>query len=88
MNRTIERLKLVFLGLFALSAAGVFAYHSLVVWPGEACEKGGKWWDPKHRVCATPVLISDITGRPIKDVHAERAAAMAQSADEPQVVAP
>ncbi|MFN9927655.1 MAG: hypothetical protein ACK53I_12035, partial [Phenylobacterium sp.] len=30
-----------------------------------------KWWDYSQRVCAQPVLISDITGRTIQDKQAE-----------------
>lgn len=33
MNRTIDRLKLIFLGLFAILSAGALAYHVFWVWP-------------------------------------------------------
>jgi len=64
MNPTINRLKLIFLGLFALGCAGVWAYQILWVWPAQRCEDSGAWWDREHRVCATPIAITDITGRP------------------------
>jgi len=74
----INRLKLLFLGVFALSSAGVFVYHAVWVWPRQACEAKGDWWDWRGRTCAHPVLISDITGRPIKEKRdAAKAAATA-----------
>lgn len=74
MNRTIDRLKLIFLGLFAVSSAGVFVYHVGWVWPGQKCEEAGDWWDWRTRTCAHPILISDITGRVIKDNNSREAA--------------
>jgi len=79
MNRTIDRLKLIFLGLFAVMSAGVFVYHVFWVWPGDKCEAAGDWWDGRTRTCAKPILISDITGRVIKD-EATRKAAKADAA--------
>lgn len=62
--------------------AGVFVAVSLVmvvvqlVWinPGRECEQAGKWWDWRQRTCAQPILISDITGRPITDRKSHEAA--------------
>lgn len=71
MNRIIDRLKLVFLVIFGVAALGTFVYHYGWVWPRQRCEADHKWWDPKGRVCAQPVLISDITGRTIEDKQAE-----------------
>jgi hypothetical protein len=42
----------------------------------EKCTQARKWWDGSQRVCAQPILISDITGRVIADPKA-RAEAMA-----------
>jgi len=64
MNRTIDRLKLVFLGLFALGAVGVWAYQLMWVRPAKQCEAQQSWWDASTRTCATPIYIPDITGRP------------------------
>ncbi|MCG9917558.1 MAG: hypothetical protein MH112_14530 [Phenylobacterium sp.] len=75
MGRTIERLKYIFAGVFALCLVGIFAYQAHVVWPQERCEAQGDWWDPDGRVCARPVLISDITGRTIPERQAAEAAA-------------
>ena len=79
MNRTIDRLKLIFLAVFAILSAGAFVYHIGWVWPGQKCEANGDWWDWRSRTCAKPILISDITGRVIKD-DATRKAAKADAA--------
>lgn len=74
MNPDIERLKLIFIGLFAAGAVGVGVWQIGWEGPRRACEGQGKWWDYSERVCAQPVLISDITGRTIQDKQAEAAA--------------
>ncbi len=79
MNRTIDRLKLIFVGLFAVLSVGALVYHIGWVWPGQKCEAAGDWWDWRSRTCARPILISDITGRVIKD-DASRAAAEEEAA--------
>jgi hypothetical protein len=70
MNRTLERLKLIFLGLFALLFVAMMIWQVGWIWPEQNCEKARKWWDNSQRVCAQPVLISDITGRIISDPQA------------------
>jgi hypothetical protein len=55
VNRTIDRMKLFFLGVFALSCAAVWAYQVIYVWPARRCEAAGNWWDPEGRQCATPI---------------------------------
>ena len=74
MNPNIERLKLIFIALFAVAALGVLVWQVGWIVPQKNCEKAHKWWDSGERVCATPVLISDITGRTIQDKQAEAAA--------------
>ena len=76
MNRllTMKRLSILFLSIFAVLLAGMFAYENLVIAPGDRCEAGGKWWDPQGRECAQPISIAEITGRPNPG---ERAAASA-----------
>ena len=74
MNPNIERLKLIFIALFAVAALGVLVWQVGWIVPQKNCEKAHKWWDSGERVCATPVLISDITGRTIQDKEAEAAA--------------
>jgi hypothetical protein len=72
---TMKRLSILFLSIFAVLLAGMFAYERLVVAPGDRCEAGGKWWDPETKVCAQPISIAEITGRPNPG---ERAAASAE----------
>ncbi len=74
ITRSIDRLKLVFVGLFALITVGVLIVHFVWIWPGKECEAARKWWDWRTRTCAQPVLISDITGRIIADPKARAAA--------------
>ena len=71
MNTNVERLMLIFLGVFVLSIGGVATYWFGWEVPKRQCESAHKWWDGGQRVCATPVLISDITGRTIQDKDAE-----------------
>lgn len=61
---TMKRLSVMFLACFAILMGGMFAYEALVVAPGDRCEAGGQWWDPKSGVCAQPISIAEITGRP------------------------
>ncbi len=71
MNPNIERLKLIFIALFVIAAIGVGVWQVWWIAPARHCEKElKKWWDPDQRICATPVLISDITGRVITDEKA------------------
>jgi len=71
MNPSIERLKRIFLIVFALCCVAVVIWQVAWVIPRNRCESGGKWWDGYSRVCAQPVLISDITGRTLQDKQAE-----------------
>jgi len=75
MNPTIERLKLIFLGIFAVANVGILIWQVGWAWPEEKCTQARKWWDGSQRVGAQPILISDITGRVIADPQA-RAEAM------------
>jgi hypothetical protein len=75
MNPTIERLKLIFLGIFAVANVGILIWQLGWAWPEQKCTEARKWWDGSQRVCAQPILISDITGRVIADSKA-RAEAM------------
>jgi hypothetical protein len=64
MHRTFSRLKYAFLGLFLLGSAGSAYYQIWVVKPRQDCERKGGWWDRFEGVCATPIDISQFTGRP------------------------
>jgi hypothetical protein len=80
MNRLIDRLKIVFLGLFAISCVVVWAYQLLWVAPMKACEAHGNWWDPSSRVCATPIYLPNLTGRPIGALSPAQLKARAEDA--------
>lgn len=74
MNPTIERLKLIFLGIFAVANIGILAWTFGWAMPEQKCLESHKWWDPYERVCAQPILTSDITGRVITNKAARDAA--------------
>lgn len=74
MNPTIERLKLIFLGIFAVANVGILVWTVGWAMPEQKCTEAHKWWDGYQRVCATPILTSDITGRMITDPAARAAA--------------
>lgn len=77
MNPNIERLKLIFIAAFVVLVAAVVVWQIGWIWPQRKCETAHKWWDSGQRVCAQPVLVSDITGRVITD---EKALAAAKAA--------
>ena len=61
---TFPRLAMIFFALFGVAVAGVFAVQAYWVAPGERCEAAGKWYDMDNRICAQPISIAEITGRP------------------------
>ncbi len=61
---TMKRLSVIFLSTFAVLVGVMFAYDALVKAPGDRCEERGQWWDPSARICAQPISIAEITGRP------------------------
>ena len=72
MDRTIFRIKLIFLAIFVVASVGVWAYHGLYVWPRDKCEKSGGWYDPQSRQCGRVIYIPDITGRYVRNGREER----------------
>jgi hypothetical protein len=70
MNPVIDRLKLIFLGIFLVINVALLVWEFGWELPRENCEKAHKWWDGSQRVCAQPILISDITGRVIDNPQA------------------
>ena len=76
MTRFYTRLMLGFTALFVAAVAVAFAYQFLYVIPAQKCEATGSWWEPGSRICATPIYLPHITGRPI-DRAARAAAAQA-----------
>ena len=77
MQSSINRLMLGFVAVFVLGVGAVFAYQTVYVIPAKRCEAAGQWWEPETRVCATPVYIPHITGRPANTQAAAAAAAAA-----------
>ena len=46
MNKTIDRLKLIFLGIFAVANVGILVWTFGWARPEERCNSAHKWWDP------------------------------------------
>jgi hypothetical protein len=65
MNPLIDRLKIFFLGLFVLACVIVWVGQFLWLDPAKRCESHGAWWDPSARICATPIFLPRLTGRPV-----------------------
>jgi hypothetical protein len=68
---TIRRLSIIFFSLFAVTLAGVFVLQRFWVDPGDRCAAKGYWYDLETRICAQPIYIPDITGRPAGPTRAE-----------------
>ncbi len=64
MNASINRLKIIFMGIFAVAVVGLWSYELLWVWPSKDCAKAGGEWDGSQRICARPIYIPSLTGRP------------------------
>jgi hypothetical protein len=65
MTRFYNRLMLGFGALFVLGVVLAFGYQLMYVIPAQKCETVGHWWEPSTRICATPIYLPHITGRPI-----------------------
>ncbi|MFC3067817.1 hypothetical protein [Phenylobacterium soli] len=74
MNPVIRRLGFIFVGIFFVINLGLLIWHFGWEVPRQKCEAGHKWWDAGQRVCATPILTSDITGRLIDNPQAREEA--------------
>jgi hypothetical protein len=70
IGRTYNRLKWIFVGIFAVANVGILVWTLGWARPQEKCVGEHRWWDGSTRVCATPILTSDITGRIIADPKA------------------
>ena len=70
MYQSFRYLRWIMLAVFATVCAGLWGYQVLVVWPRARCEAQGNWWDDKDRICAIPVPLTTLTGRPAHPVHA------------------
>jgi hypothetical protein len=53
-DRTVLRLKLIFVAIFALSGVAIWAYHLLVVMPRDRCASQQGVWMARTRQCAFP----------------------------------
>ncbi len=71
---TIRRLSVLFFSIFGLMMVGVFVFQRYWMEPGERCEAEGKWYDMESRICAQPISIAEITGRPIGVSRADASA--------------
>ena len=71
---SFQRLGLIFLVLFGVATAGTFALQRYWMGPEEKCEADGKWFDRKSRICAQPISIAEITGRPNPGERADASA--------------
>ncbi|MDO1560052.1 hypothetical protein Q0812_11500 [Brevundimonas sp. 2R-24] len=63
MNRSLTRLRLIFVALFVLGVVGVGVYQIYWAGPQKECEGRGDWWDPATRICGDVIYIPNITGR-------------------------
>ena len=72
MDRTVLRIKLIFLAIFVVASLGVWAYHGFYVWPRDKCEKAGGWYDPQSGQCGRVVYIPDVTGRYVRNGRQEK----------------
>ena len=88
MNKTIDRLKVIFLGIFAVANLGILVWTVGWAWPEERCVGEHKWWDGDARVCAQPILTSDVTGRMITDPKARAEALKAVGRTPPAIPKP
>jgi hypothetical protein len=69
-----RRLVILFLSLFALVTLGLFAFQRFWMDPADRCVAQGYWYDMESRICAQPIYIPDITGRPAGVSRAEASA--------------
>ncbi len=72
---SIKRLSFMFFGLFAVLVAGAMTFQAFWLNPGKRCEAQGNWYDVETRICATPIYVPNITGRPAGMSRAEASAA-------------
>jgi len=80
MNPLIDRMKIFFVGVFAIACVVVWTYQLLWVGPSKRCESQGNWWDGHSRVCATPIYLPNLTGRPVGGLSPAQLKARAQQA--------
>ncbi|MCA6226390.1 hypothetical protein [Phenylobacterium sp.] len=74
MSKLIRRVFRITVAVFLAACVVILVVQVVWITPGQECEQAGKWWDWRTRTCAQPILISDITGRPITDRKSHDAA--------------
>ena len=91
MSKLIRRVFRIIAGVFIAVSLVLAVVQVVWITPGRECEQAGKWWDWRQRTCAQPILISDITGRPITDRKSHDAAkadARARKSGAPEAAKP
>lgn len=63
MTRWYRSALLFALGVFAAASLAALFYEWRYVWPVQACDRRGAWWDEKDRQCLVPIPLWRITGR-------------------------
>lgn len=74
MSKLIRRVFRITAAVFLVTCLVLAVIQVVWIDPGRDCEQAGNWWDWRQRTCARPILISDITGRPITDRKSHDAA--------------
>jgi hypothetical protein len=76
MNKTINTAKMIFVGIFLVAAAGIWAYQIYYVQPRLKCEEAQGWWSNELRRCEMPVsLRRPVFPHPLPPIPAPRPAA-------------
>ena len=57
MSKAINTAKLIFVGIFVVAAAGIWAYQIYYVKPRLECEEAQVWWSKELRRCEKPVSL-------------------------------
>ena len=65
MKSNITRLQWTFFAIFLAACVGVFAYHSMWVWPKARCDARGGAWAARWMKCGTVYPIETLTRRPL-----------------------
>ena len=64
MQQTLNRLRIIFLSVFALGVIATWTWQIGWAGPRARCEARHDWWSDEYRTCAHPVSLSTFTGKP------------------------
>jgi hypothetical protein len=64
MTDTINKVMWGFVAAFFAGVIAVYIWQAVWIWPEKRCLAAHKWWDSGQRVCATPIELRTLTGRP------------------------